>query len=172
VNREAVVIRPYAVSDAEWVWQAVHESLTELSPWMPWAHPNYSIQESRSWLQAQVQAREARTAFEFAIIAADGRYLGGCGLNQIDVMNRRANLGYWVRSAAAGRGVATAAVRQLHQWADDHTDLVRLEILVAIGNAASQRVAEKSGARREGVLVNRLRLHEQAHDAVMFSLTR
>jgi ribosomal-protein-serine acetyltransferase len=35
----------------------------------------------------------------------------------------------------------------------------------------SQRVAEKSGALREGVLRNRLLLHGKIHDAAMYSLT-
>src|SRR5262245_13471861 len=139
---------------------------------MPWCHSAYAIEDSRSWLSIQVPAFEQKTAFEFAIVAADGRYLGGCGLNQLDAINRRANLGYWVRSAATRQGVATAAVRALRDWAFGATDLVRLEIVVASGNTASHRVAEKAGAVREGVLLRRLLLHGRFHDATMFSLTR
>ena len=120
----------------------------------------------------QVPAFEQRTAFEFAIVSGDGRYLGGCGLNQIDRANSRANLGYWVRRSAAGRGVATQAVRSIRDWAFQHTDLVRLEVVIAAGNVASHRVAEKSGAIREGILKRRLILHGAAHDATMFALTR
>jgi RimJ/RimL family protein N-acetyltransferase len=139
---------------------------------MPWCHPEYSIMESRSWLDVQVPAFEAGTAFEFAIVSTRGHYLGGCGLNQIDKANNRANLGYWVRSTAARRGAATAAVRSIRKWAFENTNLVRLEIVVATGNAASHRVAEKAGAVREGVLRRRLLLHGVAHDATMFSFTR
>jgi len=49
-------------------------------------------------------------------------------------------------------------------------DLNRLEILIAVDNRASQRVAEKVGAVREGVLRNRLVVRDKVHDAVMFSL--
>jgi RimJ/RimL family protein N-acetyltransferase len=41
---------------------------------------------------------------------------------------------------------------------------------VAIENKASQGVAVKAGAMREGILRNRLLLHGKIHDAVMFSL--
>jgi ribosomal-protein-serine acetyltransferase len=165
-------IRPYELNDASLVFEAALESLTELQPWMPWCHPGYSIEESRSWLETQVAAFENRTTFEFAIVCADGHYLGGCGLNQIDTANRRANLGYWVRSSSAGHGVATVAVRQLRDWGFRNTDLVRLEIVVAVGNAASHRVAEKTGAVPEGTLRSRLLLHGISHDATMYSLTR
>jgi len=165
-------IRPYRSDDASAVWEAVRESVAEIQPWMPWCHAEYSPEDSRSWLDAQVPAFTQGTAFEFAIVSADGRLLGGCGLNQIDTVNRRANLGYWVRSSATGRGVATAAVGLLRRWGFEHTDLLRLEVVIAVGNQASHRVAEKSGATREGVLRHRLLLHGAPHDATMFSFTR
>lgn len=152
--------------------EAVRESVPDLRPWMPWCHPDYSVEESRSWLELQVSAFQQRAEFEFAIVAPDGRILGGCGLNHLDPLNRRANLGYWVRSSEARRGVATAAVRLLRAWAFANTDLVRLEVVIASGNAASHRVAEKAGATREGTLRSRLLLHGIAHDATMFSFVR
>jgi ribosomal-protein-serine acetyltransferase len=165
-------IRRYRLEDDAVVAEAVRESINELQPWMPWCHPGYSIEESRSWLQVQVPAFDEGVAFEFAIVSADGHYLGGCGLNQIDRINKRANLGYWVRSSATRRGVATAAVRAIRDWAFDHTDLIRLEIVIVVGNLASHGVAEKAGAVREGTLHRRLVLHGTVHDATMFSLTR
>jgi ribosomal-protein-serine acetyltransferase len=168
----AVRLRPYQLNDAPLAFAAVRESIAALRPCMPWCHPGYSIDDSRSWLATQVAAFETRVAFEFAITSAGGDYLGGCGLNQIDAANRRANLGYWVRSSAAGRGVATAAVRLLREWGFCNTDLIRLEIVIATANLASQRVAEKAGAVREGILQSRLLLHGLSHDATMYSLTR
>jgi RimJ/RimL family protein N-acetyltransferase len=167
-----LLIRRYRLDDAEAVFEAARESLTELAPWMPWAHPRYSIAESRAWLEVQVPAFDQRMAFEFAIVSEEGRLLGGCGLNQLDALNRRANLGYWVRTSVSSQGVATAAVRRLREWAFDRTDLIRLEILIAADNHASQRVAEKAGATREGVLRHRLLLHGVAHDATLFAFTK
>jgi RimJ/RimL family protein N-acetyltransferase len=165
-------IRPYRLDDAQAIWTAARESLPELQPWMPWCHANYSIEESRSWLAVQVPAFHQRTTFEFAITSDDGTYLGGCGLNQIDALNQRANLGYWVRSSAAGRGVATAATRLTRDWGFANTDLVRIEVLVAVGNMASRRVAEKSGAIYEGTLRSRLLVHGTRHDAAMYAFIR
>ena len=167
-----VRIRPYRLDDNSALWEAARESMAELQPWMPWCHPAYSPEESRSWLEAQVAAFARRDVFEFAITSDDGRYLGACGLNQIDRPNQRANLGYWVRSGATRRGVATAAVGLLRDWGFAHTDLVRLEVVIAAGNVASRRVAEKSGAHFEGVLRQQLLLHGVPHDAAMYSLVR
>jgi RimJ/RimL family protein N-acetyltransferase len=165
-------IRPYRLDDAPAIWQAARESLAELQLWMPWCHPNYSIEETRSWLAVQVPAFQQRTTFEFAITSADGAYLGGCGLNQIDALNQRANLGYWVRSSATGKGVATEATRLTRDWGFARTDLVRIEILVAATNVASRRVAEKSGAVYEGTLRSRLLVHGTRHDAAMYAFVK
>jgi RimJ/RimL family protein N-acetyltransferase len=165
-------IRPYRLDDAQAIWEAARESLTELQVWMPWAHRGYAIEETRSWLASQVPAFQQRTTFEFAITTDEGRYLGGCGLNQIDAINQRANLGYWVRSSATGKGVATAAATLTRDWGFAYTDLVRIEVLVAVGNAASRRVAEKAGAVYEGILRSRLLVHGSRHDAAMYAFIR
>src|SRR6185436_2917019 len=167
-----ITIRLYRIEDARTLYEAALSSVTEIHPFMPWCHSGLTLEDTRTWIAAQIQAFENLKAFEFAILAEDGGFLGGCGLNQINDANRRANLGYWVRSSAAGRGVATAAIRQLVQWAFANTDLVRLEVLVAAENVASLRAAEKAGAGREGVLRQRLLLHGAAHDAVLFSFVR
>ena len=110
--------------------------------------------------------------YTFAIVGDDGRFLGGCGINQINRIHKFGNLGYWVRTSATGRGVASEAVRQAAGFAFRNTDLVRLEIVCAVGNERGQRVAGRAGAVREGVLRRRLLLHGEPVDAVMYSLVR
>lgn len=167
-----ISIRPYRIEDAQSLYEAALASVAEIRPFGPWCHPEMKLEEVRAWVEAQVRAFEARTAFEFAILTEDGGYLGGCGLNQIEEANRRANLGYWVRTSATRRGVATAAIRQLVRWGFANTDLIRLELIVSTKNAASLRAAEKAGAAREGILRKRLLLHGVAHDTVVLSFVK
>ncbi len=165
-------IRPYALSDAAALFEAATESTAEVFPWLPWCHPGYELAEAQSWIEHQVQAFTRAEQFEFVIQSASGDFLGGCGVNLLDSVHLRANLGYWVRSSATGRGIAPAAARLAAKWAFANTDLVRLEIITSVQHARSQRVAEKAGAQREGVLRKRLLLHGVHHDAVVYSLLR
>lgn len=167
-----VTIRPYTLADIPSLFEAVRESVSTVGPWLPWCHANYTREEAREWVEKQVAALQAGTEYQFAILSETGRFLGGCGLNAVDPVHRRANLGYWVRSSAAGQGVVPAATRLLADWAFQNTDLNRLEIVVATDNARSLRVAEKAGAVREGVAWSRLLVHGVVQDAVIFSLTR
>jgi ribosomal-protein-serine acetyltransferase len=164
-------IRLYQRGDAEHLLEAIHESVADMAPWMAWCSARYSLEEARAWVAEQERLAKERLAFEFAIWR-NGRYLGACGVNQVNRANRFANLGYWVRSSETGRGVAPAAVRLVTAHAFRETDLVRLEIVCAVGNVRSQRVAEKSGAMREGILRDRVLLPRGPSDAVMYSLVR
>jgi RimJ/RimL family protein N-acetyltransferase len=166
-----ITIRPYRSVDVREVFEAAMESLARVQPFMPWCHPRLTEGELCEWIEAQIAAFQARSAFEFAIVNA-GRFMGGCGLNKIDADDQRANVAYWVRTSAARQGVATAAIHHLVQWAWKSTELARLELVVATTNLPSLRTAERAGAHREGVLRQRLLLHGVMHDAVMFSFVR
>jgi RimJ/RimL family protein N-acetyltransferase len=166
-----VEIRPHRPDDADALLAAIRESMTELMPWMPWCHPGYGMNDARGFLETANAGRRDGTQFDFAVLA-DGVYAGACGINRIDQLNRVANLGYWMRSPLAGRGIMARAVRLLIDWTLAHTDLVRIEIVAAVGNTRSQRVAEKVGAVREAVLANRTMTATGTSAAVMYAVLR
>jgi ribosomal-protein-serine acetyltransferase len=171
LTRGTVILRPYRLSDADYLYEAVRESLDEASPWLSFAHKDYTVKESRDWLKKRPGEWKKGASYDFAILdVRDGGYLGGCGLNAIDTENLRANLGYWVRTSCTKRGVATTATLLLAEWGFKELALNRIEILVATGNTRSQRVAEKVGAQREGILRKRIVVRNKIHDAIMYSL--
>lgn len=168
----SVYLRPYQLEDAPEMTVAALESVADVSPWMPWCHPGYAESDALTWIQMTLDGHRAGSMYDFAIVDDARRYLGGCGINQINHAMGVANLGYWVRSSATGRGIAPAAVRQLIPWAFSNTSLQRLEIVAAIDNIRSQRVAEKVGAHRDAVLRKRSLVRGQPSDAVLFSVLR
>jgi len=96
-------------------------------------------------------ACETGTMYDFAIVS-NGRFAGGCGINHINAQDRVANLGYWIRTSCTGQGIATSAVKLLVAWAFANTGLNRIEIVVAVDNHRSQRVAERVGAHQDAIL--------------------
>src|SRR5450432_2472965 len=116
-----ISIRPLIQEDVIPHYEAVVESKNELSPWMPWCHPGYSIEDSRSWIESQISAFAGGAEYAFVIVDGEGRLLGGCGLNHLDRPNLRVNLGYWVRTSRAGCGIASQAVKKLVRWAFSNT---------------------------------------------------
>ena len=166
-----ITLRPYRKSDIAPTFRAIKESAAEMSPWLPFVHPEYSMKETGAWVKKRPAEWKAGRSYEFAILdAKDGTMLGGCGLNGVNRISRRANLGYWVRTGRTGQGIAPAATRLLAKWGFEALKLLRIEIVVATGNARSLRAAEKAGSTREGVLRNEIIIRDKPHDAVMHSL--
>jgi RimJ/RimL family protein N-acetyltransferase len=63
-------------------------------------------------------------------------------------------IGYVLSPAARGRGVATRAVSLLTGWGFGELGLQRIELRIDARNQASERVAERAGYEKEGVLRN------------------
>jgi ribosomal-protein-serine acetyltransferase len=162
----------YTALDADDFYEAVQESIAEVSPWLPWCHADFSVDDAWEWLEGRFEGAKERVEHAFSIRDSEGTFVGGCGLNQLHPMHGSANLGYWIRSSQARRGLATAAVAKLAEFAFTETDLVRLEIVCSVDNLGSQRVAEKAGAIREGVLRDKLWGSDGPSDAVMYALLR
>ena len=172
LSDRVILLRPIGPDDTAVVNEAVQESVAEIMPWMTWCTPDYDAEKARAFLASLPTRWEQGLQFGFAITDAQtGCFLGGASLNHINYATRLANLSYWVRTSATGRGVATRAARLMGEFAIKRVGLLRAEIVVAVENQASLRVAEKCGAQREGVLRNRLIVREKVLDAVMHSLT-
>lgn len=172
---DRILLRAFRPDDAAAVCKAVRESMPELGTWLSWCHADYTIEESRAFLAARCEAHARDHEHAFAVCdRRSGEILGGIGINQVDLAAKRANLGYWLRTSATGQGHATQATRLIAAWALGELDLQleRIEIVAAVGNIASQRVATRAGAIREGIARCRLRVHGVPHDAVVFSLIR
>ena len=171
VTRCSLQFRRYRPEDADALFLAGRESAGPgFTDWMPWCHPGYALDEAVSYAESRPGAWERGEDYALVILdAATGDLVGGCGINQLSREHNFANLGYWVRRSRWGQGIAVAAVQAASTLAFELLDLGRVEIVVAVGNQASRRAAEKSGAHFEGILRNRLVLHGRRHDAWMFS---
>ncbi len=108
---------------------------------------------TETWFERYERGKADGTRMNFAIVDGAERALVGFAVAPvIDTAAATAELGYGVAGWARGRGVATAALRELTTWAFTELGMVRLELLIDVDNGASQRVAESCGYQFEGVL--------------------
>lgn len=77
------------------------------------------------------------------VVLEDDRIVGR--VNLVDVTDGSAELGYRIAESAAGRGVATFAVREVSELARTQYDLRRLTAVTTADNLASQRVLHRTG---------------------------
>ena len=161
-----IVLRTPVPQDAAAVAEAVQASSDHLHEFMQWATPNYGVDDARAWIDGKIDPG----AHPFLILDDSGAIVGSAGLNRVDTANDRADIGYWLRPDATGKGYATRAARLLLDYAIDEVGLHRVEIFMAVENEASRRVAERTGAAYEGVQIGRLKYHDRYHDAHVFAL--
>jgi RimJ/RimL family protein N-acetyltransferase len=86
----------------------------------------------------------------FALRDTDNRLIGACGFEGL-VPGHRAEVGYWLARPFWGRGIMTATVASIRDFALDQWKLVRITAQVFSLNTASSRVLEKNGFVCEGM---------------------
>jgi RimJ/RimL family protein N-acetyltransferase len=136
---------------------------------MSWATEAYSQQTAADYIAIARARWEEHTYYALAITQRE-EILGACTLSSLHPLYRFCNLGYWVRTSCRGQGIAGRAARLAARFAIEHLGLIRVEIVIALGNQASVRVAEKIGAHDEGTLLNRITVGKSIYDAHMYSL--
>jgi RimJ/RimL family protein N-acetyltransferase len=106
----------------------------------------------RQWLDRYVEARADGTAEAFAAVDGRGAFIGLAFAPTIDRESGEVELGYIVAQPARGRGLATAMLAQLTAWAFGSVGAERIVLIIDVRNPASERVAERCGYTREGVM--------------------
>jgi RimJ/RimL family protein N-acetyltransferase len=121
------------------------------------------------WLGLYQAGRRDGTREGFAAFDRAGSFVGLGLAFGIDRAEGEAELGYMVAPAARGRGIGTAILRALTDWAFAELPVQRLRLIVDVENPASLRVAERSGYVREGVLRSLHFKNGKRIDAVLLS---
>ena len=168
---ERIILKKWRADDADRIYKAVIASRDELEKYMPWLGPDYCFDDCRQFSESRDEFWKNGVSYDFVIEdIKTGDFIGVCGINSIEEMNRRANIGYWLKTGRTGNGFCTEASKLLARFGFEKLGLVKLEIITAVHNRKSQRVAEKLGAKKEAVCRNRLVMHDKTEDAIMYSL--
>jgi RimJ/RimL family protein N-acetyltransferase len=158
---DVVRLRPFEESDVPAITAACQDP--EIPRWTAVPSP-YTEADARAWLASDEEE-------SFAVVdRVSGELLGSIGVRYLD--GGIGEVGYWVKREARGRGIATRALGLVARWALVDKGLGRFQLRADVGNETSQRVAEKAGFVREGVLRSSLGLKGERRDAIMYSLVR
>ena len=161
---DRLILRPFTPADVPAITAACQDA--DIARFIPLMPRPYTEEHARGYVDA-TRSWDPRERLALAIVDPDSDDI----LGSIDVrLGEVGSIGYWVAPSARGRGVATRALELLSRWAVQSQGVERLELTTDPDNAASQRVAEKAGFRREGVLRSHTRFGEVRRDSVMFSL--
>lgn len=165
-------IRPFRRRDVDSLLEAVLESLPELNHWLPWAHMGYGRSDAANFVRDSLRSWQEGRAYDLAIRRPDdpGRHIGNVSLWFLSRTFGTGEIGYWVRTDQTRRNVATEVVAATLEIAFEDLGMHRVILRIAEGNRSSERVAEKLGFTREGLLREEIRVRGKWLDHSLWSL--
>jgi [ribosomal protein S5]-alanine N-acetyltransferase len=158
--------------DAAVLAELVRANREFLSPWEPVRDESYFTEAGqRASIRASLAEHEHGRGLPYVIIDSDGSVVGRVNLNTIvRGAFQSASLGYWIAEASGGRGITTAAVRDIIRVAFTELGLHRIQADTLVHNAASQRVLERNGFVRIGRAPRYLKIAGQWQDCILHQL--
>lgn len=136
-----IALRPWRRKDADALVACV-DGDPEIGRWLDRIPQPYTAADALAFISGI-----GKTAFA-VVDDESGRLLGGIGLRWTEDV---AEIGYWARAEARGRGVTTRAL-VLAAGIAFAEGAARVQLRADVENAPSRRVAEKAGFTAEGVL--------------------
>jgi len=138
----------------------------EIARWTTVPTP-YSDEDARQFV-TEMTSPDLEDALGLAIVTQAGEVAGA--ITMWIVIPGVVEFGYWVSAGARGRGYMPRALMLLAGWAVETMEIRRVQLGTIPGNTASERVAEKTGFSREGVLRSFADQRGDARDVTMWSL--
>jgi ribosomal-protein-serine acetyltransferase len=172
LENERLTLQRFTRRDAPTLDDAIRASLPDLNQWLPWARLDYTPSDTAAFIRESLQAWKEERAWDYSIRNKDDprRHLGNISFWTVSKLGKIAEVGYWVRSDETSRGVCTMAVGLLLDEAFNSLGYHKVVLRIAVGNDASDRVAEKLGFTREGILREELLIRGNWVDHTLWSL--
>ena len=172
LETERFVLQRFTRRDATTLDDAIRASLPDLNQWLPWARMDYTSGDTTAFIRESVQAWKEDRAWDYSIRKRNdpSRHIGNISIWTTSKLGKIAEMGYWVRSDEASKGVCTEAVDRLLEETFDALGYHKVVLRIALGNDPSDRVAEKLGFTREGVLREELLIRGNWVDHSLWSL--
>lgn len=172
LTTERFELRRFNRRDTDALAASVRRSLPELQLWLPWAHGGYDRDDAVAYVRDSIQAWKDGRAYDYAIRPHEDPddHLGNISIWQVSRMGRSGEIGYWVRSDRARAGIATEVTTEMIGLGFNRLGFHKINLRIAVGNRPSERVAEKLGFTREGVLREELLIRGRWVDHTLYSL--
>ena len=164
--------RLITLDDARGLADLVRTNREFLAPWEPLRDDSYFTEAGqRASIGASLAEHDRGRGLPYVITDGAGSVVGRVNLNNIvRGAFQSASLGYWMAESAGGRGVATAAVRDIVGMAFAELGLHRIQADTLVHNVASQRVLARNGFVQIGRAPHYLKIDGRWQDCLLHQL--
>lgn len=147
---DAIRLEKANPSMAPVIFKTMDRDRDYLKTWLPFVDHTQQVSDTEKFLQSISSASEYRKNEIYSIWYRE-EFAGLIGFNDIDWLNRKAEIGYWLAKKMQGHGIVTASAGKLMKYAFQKLKLNRIQIKVAVGNVKSAAIPKRLGFMFEGV---------------------
>ncbi|KGR77086.1 GNAT family N-acetyltransferase [Ureibacillus sinduriensis] len=115
--------------------------------------PFQSVQDALAEISWYESIFKEQTGIRWGISLKDSdRIIGSCGFLNTVSSHYRTDIGFEVSKEYWGQGIGSEAIMAIIHYAFEHMNIQRIQALIEPPNIASQKMVEKAGFLREGLL--------------------
>jgi ribosomal-protein-serine acetyltransferase len=157
-------------ADAEEIFAVIDANREHLEAWMPWVEHEHEPADVLPFIRHTRRQIGENDGLQTAIVDPGGRIVGMVGFHEVDWMNSKSSIGYWLARDEQGRGTMTEAVRAHVDYGFATLKLNRITIQAAVENARSRAIPQRLGFREEGILREVERVGDRMLDGVVYAM--
>jgi ribosomal-protein-serine acetyltransferase len=157
-------------TDSQPIFDAIDKNRLFLRTWLPFVDATRTVNDSKAFVKSIVDDVERRQ--EVFSIWFDDKFCGLIGLKDIDYLNRKIEIGYWLVYEMTGKGIMTLALERIIEFIFRDLEMNRIQIRCGVGNIKSSNLPKKFSFHFEGIERQGERYHTKYIDLEVFSLLR
>jgi ribosomal-protein-serine acetyltransferase len=148
---DELLLRNYHPDDAAALFQLINESRAHLRTWLSWVDRTTKPEHSLQFIQQSLQDINTQQSLTLGIFR-NREIIGGIGMHNWDQELKRAQVGYWIARQFEGQGIITRSAERFLDFLFQKLNLNKIELHFALRNTRSAAVAQKLGAKTEGII--------------------
>jgi len=133
------------------VFNLIEKNRAHLKPWLPWVDRTLTPEDSKKYILGELENFQNKKTADFGIFYQE-KLIGSMGFNKIDLVNEKAEIGYWIDSDYEGKGLMTKCVTAMINYGFNELNLNRIEIKCSALNKKSEAIPKRLGFTLEATL--------------------
>ena len=138
------------ISHAGLLFEIIERDRNYLRRWLPFVDQTRKEKDTADYIR-QILSPHHRDQNAVYTIWYRGEIAGLAGFKEIDMINNKSEIGYWLAEKLQGKGIITRTVRKMIDFGFRNMKLNRIQIKVAVGNMKSAAIPRRLGLVLEGI---------------------
>lgn len=166
-----IILQSVSLKSAPAIFNSINSSRSHLREWLPFVDSTKSILDTRNFVKSVLSNRCLKRD-EIFEIWYESKFSGLIGYKEIDKVNSKLEMGYWLDKSMTGKGIMIRSVRKMIDQAFVELGMNRIMIKVARENTRSLAIPKKLGFRYEGIEYDGEYLNGKFHNLEVYSLLK